>query len=148
MSIIIIGSLKIKEKEGSRMQQQKQQQKQQQQQQTRPLVVAVLTAPGQFSYREELNVDVEVRNMSKSFSRIRHDRGAWKRKLRAVLQELKSEPVPDKIIICVYPNWLDSTLVVILEEFGTRSPVEVWVSRLSEEGPIFEPPSPTDSVFS
>jgi hypothetical protein len=131
---------------------QKQQTKQRQQQQTKqevvkPLLVAVLTAPGQFSYREERDIDVEVRNMAKSFSRIRHDRGAWKRKLRAVLQELKTEPVPDKLVICVYPNWLDSALLVILEEFGTRSPVEVWISRLTEDGAVFEPPS-TDSVFS
>jgi hypothetical protein len=135
----------MKEKEKQQTTQQQQQQKQ-----ARPLVVAVLTAPGQFSYREERDIDIEVRNMSKSFSRIRHDRGAWKRKLRAVLQELKTEPVPDKLVICVYPNWVDSTLLVILEEFGRRSPVEVevWISRLTEDGAVFEPPSPTDSVFS
>jgi len=146
MSIIIIGSLKIKEKEGSRMKERQQTaQQQQQQKQQKPLLVAVLTAPGQFSYPEE-GWDIEVRNMSKSFGRIRHSREAWKRKLRAVLKELKTEPVPDKLVICVYPNWVDSTLLVILEEFGTRSPVEAWVSRLTEDGAVFEPPS-TDSVF-
>jgi len=114
----------------------------------RPLVVGILTAPGQFSYREEQNVDIEVRNMAKSFSRLRYDRGAWKRKLRAVLQELKTEPVADKIIICVYPNWVDSAVLVVLEEFGTESRVEVWVAKFTENGSVFEPLSPADAVFS
>jgi hypothetical protein len=126
------------------MQQQKQQTTQQQKQ-YRPLVVAVLTAPGGFNWPHE-GWDVEVRNMSKSFARIRHNREAWKRKLKAVIEELKVPPIPEKIVVCVYPTFLDSTMVVLLSEFGTEIPVEVWVSRLTNDNPVFEPSQ--DEVFS
>jgi hypothetical protein len=126
--------------------QKQQQQTTVQQQEFRPLLIAVLTAPGNFSY-EEKDVDVEVRNMSKSFYRLRRDREAWKNKLRAVLRELKTEPVPQKIVICVYPNWIDAAMLVILTEFGPGAPVEVWTSRLTDGGAVFEPPI-KDEVFS
>jgi hypothetical protein len=132
--------------------QQQKQQQQQQQQQPRPLVVAVLTAPGQFSWPQE-GWDVEVRRMEKTFYRAKNDKQKWKKKLRAVILQEIEDPSPDCLVICVYPQFLDSTLLLVLSELGPNPsvPVEVWCSRIiqqeREQKIVFEPPS-TDSVFS
>jgi hypothetical protein len=135
--------------------QQKQQEKQQQQQkQSRPLVVAVLTAPGSFSFPDK-NWDVEVRRMERTFFRAKDNRERWKKKLRAVIRQEMEDPCPDMLILCVYPQFLDSALLLVLSELGPNPsvPVEVWCSRvIQQEGEqkiVFEPPpSPTDNIFS
>jgi len=132
--------------------QQQQQQQHQQPKQHRPLVVAVLTAPGGFNWPYE-GWDVEVRRMERTFFRTKDNRERWKKKLRAVIRQEMEDPRPDLLIVCVYPQFLDSALLLVLSELGPNPsvPVEVWCSRIireeAEQKIVFEPPQ-TDGVFS